>query len=168
MVDAKIMPNAKINEAQSDWIPKEIIHQCEKADKHLKKTKKARSSNKESSTKIKRLRKFGYSRWGRKEDCQMFSALRQLWKEESVDIEDFYADHAKISTQHDCILLNLVSQMNWRGDVQSLLKRIQTQGRDQSLVARTGQGYHTYERMRKERNTLTKECRTIIAHNCKC
>ena len=134
--DSTTVSNIKINETRSNPLPNETVNHSEKIDKPLKKTKTTRSSNKKFSSKFKRFRKFGYSRWGRKEDCQMFSLLRQLWKQESVDIEDFWTDHAKISIQHDCILLNLVSQMNWRNDTQSLLKRIQTLAKDQTLSVR--------------------------------
>ena len=125
-------PNAKINEAWSDTLPKEATNQRKKT----KKAKETRSATKELSTKSKRFRMFGYSRWGRKEDTRMFSVLRQLWKQESVDIEDFYTNHSKISIEHDLILINLVSQLNWRSDTQSLLKRIQSLAKDQTLSVR--------------------------------
>ena len=135
-IDPKIMSNIKISQTINDASPKETINQRKKSDKILNKTKKTKSRKKQSSIKFKRFRKFGYSRWGRKEDCQMFSVLRQLWKQESIDIEDFWTDHARISIQHDCVLLNLIPLMNWKGDTQSLLKRIQSQGRDQTLSSR--------------------------------
>ena len=69
VIDSTIIPNAKTNET---------ISQNKKVDKLLKKTKKTRSSKKELSKKCKRFRKFGYTRWGRKEDSKMFSVLRQL------------------------------------------------------------------------------------------
>ena len=127
VIDSTIIPNSKTNET---------VSQSKKVDTLLKKTKKTRSGKKELSKKCKRFRKFGYTRWGRKEDSIMFSVLRQLWKQESIDIDDFWADHSKISIQHDCILLNIVSQMNWKNDTQSLLKRIQSLSRDQTLSVR--------------------------------
>ena len=126
----------KINKAISDPLAKEVINLSEKADDPLKMDKENRSNMKESSESFKRSRKCGYSRWGRKEDTQMFLLLAQLWKQENVDAEDFWTDHAKISIQHDYILMNLAFQMNWRGNNQSLLKRIQGLGRDQTLSTR--------------------------------
>ena len=130
------MSNAKDSLTISGLLPKGHLDRNKKVDEPLIVTKNTRPAKKEHPKKSKRCRKFGYSRWGRKKDCQMFSLLRELWKQQNVDIEDFYTDHARIPTQHDFILIKIVSQMNWRGDTRSLLKRIHSLTRDQTLSIR--------------------------------
>ena len=78
VIDPKITPKVKTSHAISNQSIKGIMNQNEEAGKSLNKTKNTRSVNEEPSAKPKRFRKFGYSRWGRKEDTQMFSMLRAL------------------------------------------------------------------------------------------
>ena len=73
VTEQKVKPTVKISQPSSDALPK-TIKQRKKAGRY----KKTRSVKNELSIKYRRFRKFGYTRWGRNEDCQMFSVLRQL------------------------------------------------------------------------------------------
>ena len=50
--------------------------------------------------------------------------------------------------------MNLAFQINWKGDTQSLLKRIQSLGRDQKLSVRQ---IYTLKRLRREAKREKKE-----------
>ena len=78
MDNVTILPKVKNSRTINDPLLKRTSNHSKEANKTINKTTEAISAKKELSTKLKRCRMFGYSRWGRKEDTKMFSVLRQL------------------------------------------------------------------------------------------
>ena len=84
----------------------------------------------------RRNRMCGYYRWNRKDDIKMFSELRKLCKQSNIDENDFCDTSCFISDQHQDILDALVNKINWRRDADTMLKRIRTLSKKQTLSVR--------------------------------
>ena len=86
-------------------------------------------------SKRRKPRAFGYSRWGREQDSQMFQVLRQICSCQNINIQDFWGD-VEISEDHEKVLNDLKAQVHWRRGILAMLKRIQKLAKDQSLSVR--------------------------------
>ena len=84
----------------------------------------------------RRNRKCGYYRWNRKDDTKMFNELRKACKQSNIDPEDFSNNNCFLSDQHQDILNILVDKLQWRRDTESLLNRIRTLSKNQTLSGR--------------------------------
>ena len=84
----------------------------------------------------RRNRKFGYYRWNRKDDTKMFNELRKACKQSNIDPEDFSNNNCFLSDQHQDILNILVDKLQWRRDTETLLNRIRTLSKNQTLSGR--------------------------------
>ena len=81
-------------------------------------------------------RRCGYYRWNRKDDAKMFYELKEAWKLSSINPEDFYDKNCFISNQHLDVLNTLVNRLQWRRGSDTLLKRIRTLSKNQTLSIR--------------------------------
>ena len=84
----------------------------------------------------KTKRKSGYYRWNTIDDAKMFRELRKACKQSNIDIEDFSNIDCYTSNQHRDILNTLVDKLQWRRDANTLLKRIMTLSKKQTLSGR--------------------------------
>ena len=143
-------------------IQNEDQHETKKQDKEEIKSRTRKSKYKKldfsdqdnNMSSERKARSFGYSRWGRKEDVQLFQTLRQLCSDRNINIEDFWNDDLEMSQKHEKVLKDLKHKLHWRRKVSAMLRRIKMLAKDQSLSIR--QSIQLRQHLIKSKKNKTK------------
>ena len=91
-------------------------------------------------------------RWGRNEDIKTFKTLRELWNREGISIETFWSQDSAITEKHHYILFDLVHQYNWKRNTDTMLKRIQYLGKNQTMSVRELKLFRRLNKKAKKEN----------------
>ena len=84
----------------------------------------------------KKTRSFGYNRWGKEKDVQLFQTLQNICSQQGISIEDFWNNNVVMTKNHQMLLEDLKYQVHWRRRASAMLKRIRMLAKDQSLSTR--------------------------------
>ena len=120
-------------------------NKTKKQDKEEVKSRRKKSKNKQldfsdqdhgKCKNNKKERSFGYSRWGRQEDVQLFQTLQLFCNDRNINFEDFWNDDIELSENHEKMLKDLKHKVHWRRKASAMLRRIKMLAKDQSLSVR--------------------------------
>ena len=95
----------------------------------------------------------GVKRWGRKQDIQVFKALRELTNREGISFETFFDQESSLTEKHHFILFELVYKYNWKRNTRTMLNRIRSLSKNQEMSVRERR---QFERLRKDAKKKNK------------
>ena len=75
-------------------------------------------------------------RWGRKQDIQAFKELRELSNREGVSFETFLDEESSLTEMHHFILFELAYKQKWKRTTQTMLNRIRSLCKNQTMSVR--------------------------------
>ena len=127
--ETSILPSAENSESRKQRNIQKFSNEFDKC-RVIDDTKQSKIDKKQGN------RLSGYSKWSRMDDWKLFSELRKARKLHNVDIEQCLNDSFSISTIHQSIIIEIAVRLNWNKDILTLIQRIKSLLKDQSMTVR--------------------------------